>query len=171
MLNKLVLRAFLTISLALSFTGANAALITQDIISDTAGGIIGSITIDTVNVDEFDTVNDWVSFDFFGYELAQPAFVFFAEIDIMDFSAGIQFLQFDANDICANCEWAYSGVVEAGLDNGTVSVFDATTDDIIFFYEDVRFGDATVVPTPATLVLFLTAIAGLAVRRKNRNNH
>ena len=33
--------------------------------------------------------------------------------------------------------------------------------------EALAFGDATVVPTPATLVLFLTAVAGLAARRKN----
>jgi len=162
MLNKLILSAILSLSLAFS---ANAALITQDLISDTAGGIIGSITIDTVSVDEFDTVNSWVSFDFFGFE-AETAYLFAAVIDTNDLYAGILSLDFDVNDSCAGCEWAYNGFAGAGF-NGMVDIFDIATGDLMFFADDVVLGQATVVPTPATLVLFLTAVAGLASRRKN----
>jgi len=168
MLNKLILRAVLSLSLAFSLAGAaNAALITQDLISDTAGGIIGSITIDTVGVDEFDTVNSWVSFDFFGFE-AETAFLFAAVIDTNDFYAGILSLDFDVNDSCSGCEWAYNGFAGAGI-NGMVDIFDIASGDIMFFADDVVLGQATVVPTPATLVLFLTAVAGLASRRKKAN--
>ena len=164
MLNKLILRAFLTISLALSFTGANAALITQDIISDNLGGVIGSITIDTVNVDEFDTVYDWVSFDFFGYE-AVESFFFQAVIDTTDLNAGILSLDFDVTDECFGCEWAYNGFIDSGI--SSFDIFDVTTSGFVYFTDDLYFGQASVVPTPATLVLFLTAVAGLASRRKN----
>ena len=166
MLNKLILRAFLSLSLAFSFIGAaNAALITQDLISDTAGGVIGSITIETLGIDEFDSVNDWVSFEFLGFE-AETSFLFSAVIDTTNLYAGILSLDFDINDQCPGCEWAYNGFVESGF-GGAVDIFDANTGDLIFFAGDLTLGQATVVPTPATLVLFLTAIAGLVARRKN----
>ncbi|KGJ89199.1 PEP-CTERM sorting domain-containing protein [Colwellia psychrerythraea] len=165
MLNKLILRAFFSITLALSFTGAaNAALITQDLISGT-DGVIGSVSIDTAMADDWDIVTDWVSFEIGGYAMSQPPIFFEAVIDTMDFYAGIQSLNFDVNDTCTGCEWAYNGSVEAGF-GGTVDIFDVASNDLVTFWGDVTFGQATVVPTPATLVLFLTAVAGLAARRK-----
>ncbi|OUR62599.1 hypothetical protein A9Q74_03985 [Colwellia sp. 39_35_sub15_T18] len=164
MLNKLVLRALLSLSLAFTFLGtANAALITQDIISDSLG-VIGSITIDTVAVDEFDSVNDWVSFDFFGYE-AEESFLFSAIIDTSDFYAGILSLDFDVNDLCFSCEWAYNGFIEAGF-GGAVDIFDPANGDFIFFTDDLSFGQASVVPEPSALILLLTGLIAFAVRRK-----
>jgi len=164
MLNKLVLRALLSLSLAFTFLGtANAALITQDIISDSLG-VIGSITIDTVAVDEFDSVNDWVSFDFFGFE-AEESFLFSAVIDTTDFYAGILSLDFDVNDLCFSCELAYNGFIEAGF-GGAVDIFDPTSGDFIFFTGDLSFGQASVVPEPSALILLLTGLVAFAVRRK-----
>ena len=164
MFNKLILRALLSLSLAFTFIGsANAALITQDIISDQYG-VIGSVTVNTNDADDWGFISDWVSFDFFGYE-AEMAFLFEAEIDVMDFSAGILNLDFDVNDLCFDCEWAYNGFIEAGW-GGAVDIFDVNTGDFVFFAGDLSFGEASVVPEPAALLLFFTGLMGLVARRK-----
>ena len=175
MLNKLILRAFLSLSLALSFTSANAALITQDFISDATGNVIGSITINTfpAEVDEwgFGTIYTWEEFEFFGIDMLAPAeadgFQFLASFDAADFSLGLQDLSFDVDDVFG---W-YSWNGEAAFGAGVVDIFDlaGNPDPEFAGFFEYTLGDASVVPTPATLVLFLTAVAGLAARRKKAN--
>ncbi|GAW97852.1 MULTISPECIES: PEP-CTERM sorting domain-containing protein [Colwellia] len=179
MLNKLVLRALFSVSLAFSFVGVtNAALITQDIISDTKG-VIGSITINTWPAEDagdgLSNVFVWEEFSIWGWDMQAPAiadgFQFFATFDSTDLTAGIQDLYFDLDDDYAAYPYAYSGSVGDIFNSGAtgyVNVFDDNPSAPVLegFYTDVYLGKATVVPTPATLVLFLTAIAGLASRRK-----
>jgi hypothetical protein len=173
MLNKLILRAFLSISLALSFTGAaNATLISQDLISDETGNVIGSITINTIpsEIADFGLSDVFVfeEFNLFGFDMAAPAIAdgnqFFASFDTADYSLGLQDLSFDLVDTLGAIAW--NGQFFGGF--GAVDAFDlgvVPNPEILAFIE-FSLGDATVVPTPATLVLFLTAVAGLVARRK-----
>jgi hypothetical protein len=176
MLNKLILRAFLSISLALSFAGAaNATLISQDILFDTIADdvaefeVIGNITINLDTMDEFGFVeNTWESFTFFGYDV--DAFdadwnIFTAIVDPTNIVAGIESLDFD---VTVFSSLSFAGYIDSFDPDASVSfsLFD-NANESLFNAGSLAFGDATVVPTPATLVLFLTAVAGLAARRKN----
>jgi len=59
MLNKLILRTFLSISLTFSVMGAaNATLISQEILN--GGSLIGNITINIDNATEFDIGDSYV---------------------------------------------------------------------------------------------------------------
>lgn len=174
MLNKLILRAFLSISLAFSFTSANAALITQDFISDATGNVIGSITINTVPSEAADyglrSVYAWESFDFFGIDMLAPAvadgFQFLANFDAIDYSLGLQDLTFDLDDV--NGWYAWNGAAFGGVGDVVAHDLWVTPDPQFAGYFEYSLGNTTVVPAPATLVLFLTAVAGLASRRKNK---
>jgi hypothetical protein len=187
MLNKLILRAFLSISLALSFAGAaNATLISQDIlfqelidIDDLGLGIyaeavtIGhlSVNLDTLDIDEdgFGFLsNTWEKFSFYTFDVDtfdSEFHTFEAVIDTNNLFAGIEFLTFEV-DVLGT--FAFNGIIDSfDIENSVdYSLYNFTTDD---FMEAgaLSFGEATVVPTPATLILFLTALAGLAARRKN----
>ncbi len=175
MLNKLILRAFLSISLAVTFTGAaNAALITQDIL-DGNNTNIGFITIDTSNLDEFDSVLTWEAFNILGFDMEAPEITdanqFYAAIDPTDFFAGIFDIQFDLVDVLGAFQWAGGTFIDTDdtVDSYgiTVNQLGAENPPLVGYISSFSFGEATVVPTPATFVLFLTAIAGLAARRKN----
>ncbi|ALO35636.1 hypothetical protein CMT41_13630 [Colwellia sp. MT41] len=172
MLNKLVLRALFSVSLAFSFVGAaNATLISQDILD--AGKVIGNITINVDNATEFDIgdsyVNSFVSFNLFNidlldltaYDLDNPSFE--AHFNNDDLAAGLLTLDFDLKDIYNAFSWAGSIWNVPSMDY--IDVFDGPN-SVLVYTTDVTLGDVSVVPTPATLILFLTAIAGLASRRK-----
>jgi hypothetical protein len=179
MLNKLVLRALLSLSLAFSFAGgANAALITQDIL-DGEGSNIGFISINTNNLDEFDSVLSWETFNILGFDMLAPDAIdnefgdqFYASVDPTDFSAGIFDMFFDVTDIFGAYQWEGAiliedGVVVPDLSYGiVVNELGLDNPPVAAFVPSFTFGEATVVPTPATLVLFLTAVAGLVARRK-----
>jgi hypothetical protein len=171
MLNKLILRAFLTISLAFSFAGAaNATLISQDILLNSIVDsvdvfeVVGHITINVDTLDEFSSVGTWESFTFYGYEADTVGAYFSAIVDSTNIAAGIESLDFD---VTLFSSLSFAGYIDAAFpdDSLTYSFFDNTNAEIIDA-GTLAFGAATVVPTPATLVLFLTAIAGIAARRK-----
>lgn len=176
MLNKLILRAFLSLSLAFSFAGtANATLISQDILD--AGDVIGNITINIDKATEWDIgdyyVEDFVSLRLFDIELLDymdsgldnPLFE--AHFNKDDLTAGLLSLDFDLNDVYGAFAWAGS-IWSGSTAFNYMDVFDGPN-NVLVYSQDVTFGDATVVPTPATLILFLTAVAGLVVRRKIAN--
>jgi hypothetical protein len=174
MLNKLILRAFLSISLALSFTGAaNATLISQDILFDTMSDdvdefkVIGNITINLDTIDDFGSVKIWESFTFYDYEADVLADKFETIVDVNNIAAGIQFLDFD---VTVFSKLSFSGIIDSYNSTNSVafSVFDNATAGL-FDAGALAFGDVNVIPTPATLVLLLTAVAGLAARRKKSN--
>ncbi len=173
MLNKLVLRVLLSLTIAVSFVGlANATLITQEFISDATGDVIGSITINTEPSEDagfgLKNVFIWEEFEFFGLDMQPPSLAdgsqFYASFDSFDFSLGIQDLQFDLNDVFDLYAW--NGAAFGGF--GGVDIFASPNGDPSFSgYIEFTLGQASIVPTPATLVLFLTAITALAARRKN----
>ena len=182
MLNKLILRAFLSISLALSFAGAaNATLISQDILFqqllevDASGEpvfadeyeVIGNISISLDTIDDWGWVQTWESFTFFGYEADENFDLFVATVDVNNIASGIESLDFDVTVLSS---LSFAGYIDTFVTVSTrdisFSLFDNTTASI-FSAGALSFGAATVVPTPATLILFLTAVAGLAARRKN----
>ncbi len=173
MLNKLVLRALLSISLALSFTGAaNAALITQDILDN--GAVIGNVTIDSGEAflwegNEF-IVEEFVSFNLFGFDLVDFG-GFEAYFNSSDLESGLSSLNFDVSD--TNDDYAFSGTIwdssfwaDPSVNDNYIDAWNQSTGDPALFSFDVTLGDVSSVPTPATFVLFLTAVAGLVARRK-----
>jgi hypothetical protein len=176
MLNKLILRAFLSISLALSFTGAaNATLISQDILFnsefDTVDeySVIGNVTISLDTMNEWGEVSGtWESFSFYGFEV--DAYIdgldtFEAVVDVTNIAAGIESLDFE---VSLFADLIFAGFIDTynPADSISYSLFDQA-DGSLWEAGTLAFGEASVVPTPATLVLFLTAIAGIASRRKN----
>ncbi|WP_057832281.1 PEP-CTERM sorting domain-containing protein [Colwellia sp. TT2012] len=179
MLNKLFLRALFTLSLAFSFTGAaNATLISQDILDN--GSVVGNVTINIDNATVWDASTSYVanfeSFTFFGfqlldltdYNLENPLFE--ASFDHNDISLGLLTLDYDLTDFDGFFGWSGSIVdssywSEPSINENYADVWGGPN-DVLYYSETLTFGAATVVPTPATLVLFLTAIAGLASRRK-----
>jgi len=176
MFKKLLSKTFFVLALTAMALNANAALITQDIISD-ADGVIGSITINTVPSEDegfgFKSVLVFESFTLFGYDLvnADPSAnefgdLFFAEYDSFDLLAGIQFLQFDLNDnFAAPFTWAYSGILIAGV-GGEVDAFNITPASFVGFLGDISFGQASVVPEPSMFLLLVAGLMSIAVRRR-----
>lgn len=180
MLNKLILRVFLSLSLAFSFGGAaNATLINQDIF-DGSGAQIGFISINIDNLDDFYSVYEWEQFNFLGFDMLAPDAAvnvfgdqFYASVDPADIFAGIFDISFDLTDIYGAYQWKAAGFVD--YDGTLISFFNyglaiyklgAADPTLAGYIPEMILGSATVVPTPATLVLFLTAIMGLVARRK-----
>ena len=171
MLNKLVLRALLSLSLAFGFSGAaNATLISQDILLNSVVNsvdvfeVVGHITVNIDTLDDFSSVGTWESFTFYGYEVDTVGAYFSAVVDSTNIAAGIESLDFD---VTLFSSLSFAGYIDTAFpdDSFTYSFFDNTNAEIIDA-GTLAFGAATVVPTPATLVLFLTAVAGLVARRK-----
>jgi hypothetical protein len=173
MLNKLILNAFLSISLAFSFAGAaNATLISQDLISDVTGNVIGTITINTTPSEIADyglsDVFVFEEFNLFGLDMTAPAIAdgnqFFASFETENYSLGLQDLSFDLVDTLGALAW--NGQFFGGF--GGFDAFDlgVIPNPAFVGYFEFTLGNATVVPTPTTLVLFLTAVVGLVARRK-----
>jgi hypothetical protein len=176
MLNKIVLRALLSISLAFSAIGAaNATLISQDILFNSDFDavdeyeVIGNITISLDTMDEWGFVeNTWESFTFYGFEA--DTFdanwdLFNAIVDVDNVAAGIESLDFD---VTLFSDLSFAGFIDAFDPAGsfTFSWFNNANGDL-GDAGALAFGNTTVVPTPATLVLFLTAVVVLTSRRKN----
>ncbi|AAZ28052.1 PEP-CTERM sorting domain-containing protein [Colwellia psychrerythraea] len=169
MLNKLILRAFLSISLALSFAGAaNATLISQDILSGT--DVIGHISINLDTAEDagngFSSVFVWEDFSLLGIDMSAPliadGFQFLAEYNTANLFDGIQNLTTDVDDVLGAFAWQFN--VFDGL--GTLDVFNNNTGNIALFDENISFGSASVVPEPSALILLFTGLVAFATRRK-----
>ena len=177
-------------------SAANATLITQGIFFDSAFTDevdyqqIGFITIDTRNADVYDLYGDqsvilgdvveWVEFSFYNFDLYTqaesdvypysdpkdlPLFGnFMATFDVNNLSAGIEFLTFDVT-AKVPALYAFNGYVDT-FGGEAYDLFDANGN--FYDYGGLALSKAilTAVPTPATLVLFLTAMVGLTMRRQ-----
>lgn len=176
MLNKLVLRVFLSLSLAFSFAGAaNATLISQDILFNSIYDdkdtfeVIGHISINLDSMDNWGWVEGtWESFSFYGYEVDPFDAnwdLFVAIIDVTNIAAGIESLDFD---VTLFSDLSFAGYIDVydPINSVSFSLFNNANADL-WDAGALAFGKASVVPTPATLILFLTALMGLVVRRKN----
>ncbi len=176
MLNKLVLRIFLSLSLAISCAGtANATLITQDILfnsffdTEDTFEVIGNITVDTDDIDSWGFIeNTWESFSFYGIDVDpfDPTWnLFVAAFDVTNIMKGIESLDFEVTLLS---DLSFSGYIDVynPVNSVAFSLFN-NADDSLWDAGALAFGKATAVPLPATLILFLTGILGLVVRRKN----
>ncbi len=167
MFKQYILHAIFTFLFALSLTSTvNATLITQDIISDT-DGVIGHISINIDEAEDFGglgIVSTWSEFEFFGVDMIEQdldILLFDAVFDLADLSMGLISLNFDLNDTFGAFAW--NGYVDVDF-GGALDVFDGN--DLIYFANDLSFGQASVVPEPTAFILFFTALVGLVVRRK-----
>lgn len=176
MFNKLVLRVFLSLSLAMSCAGtANATLITQDILFNSffdnvdTFEVIGNVTVETDNIDSWGIIDgQWESFSFYGFEVDpyDPTWnLFVAAFDVNNVMKGIESLDFDVTLFASLSFGGYIDVFDTAS-SITYSLFD-NADGSLYDAGALAFGRATAVPTPATLLLFITGILGLVVRRKN----
>lgn len=175
MLNKLVLHVFLSLTLAFSFAGAaNATLISQDILFDDFNDgldeyvVIGNVTISLDTLDEYNSVvGSWESFTFYGFEVDvyDPILnQFVAVVDPTNLMAGIESLDFD---VTLFDFYSFAGFIDGYDPNWSITYSLWNANNELLEAGQLAFGQASVVPTPATLVLFLTALMGLVVRRKN----
>ena len=177
-LKKLISKSLLAITLmfATSFA-ANATLINikQDIIGDFFGKI-GSIEIqinknqlntgvlDTAFGDEITLVNINLS-DLYSWGDVFDIFLFEVVIDSDNIYAGIEFFEFDGDDVgFGPLTWSYQMFYEAAFDFGYLEVFDL--DGNLVEFDSFRLGTAQVVSAPSTLALFTLAMAALLIRRR-----
>lgn len=175
MFKKLLSKTFFVLAIVATTFSANAALITQDIISD-ANGVIGSITINTVPSEDvgfgFKGVLAFESFTLFDIDIANADPVdnvdgdfFYAEYDSFDLFSGIDFIQFDLTDNIVGI-FAFSGLVSAFATDGTVDAFEIDPAGLAVFLDDLSFGQASVVPEPSMFLLLIAGLMSIAIRRR-----
>jgi hypothetical protein len=152
---------------------------------------IGFISIDITGADIYEVydndlqqwvtlgaVDQWVDFSFYNFDFwteaednislandpfAFPMFGFFeAVFNVNNISVGIESLDFSVIENKFDY-YAFNGYIDM-FGGEALDIFNV--DEGFHDFGDLAFGQATVVPTPATLVLFLTAVMGLVVRRK-----
>lgn len=177
-LKKLLSKSLLAVTLifATSFA-ANATLIsiTQDIIGDTLGKL-GSIQVqvdesllntgllDTAFGDEITLVNINLS-DLYSWGDVFNIFLFEVAIDSDNIYAGIEFFEFDADDVgFGPFTWSYQMFYEAAFNFGFLEVFDL--DGNLVRAESFTLGTAQVVSAPSTIALFTLAMGLLLIRRR-----
>ncbi|WP_440876650.1 PEP-CTERM sorting domain-containing protein [Thalassotalea sp. PLHSN55] len=194
MLNKLVLRIFLSLSLA--FAGAaNATIITQEIFYDAGYDsvdefeLIGSITINTHGADQYEVwddvlgefvkqaeVNEWVEFNLFGFDMITEGFAdllgdpsyfgfFSAIVNPNDWYAGIESLDFDLSEDTYGF-YEFNGYIDTAFDDGygSFDVFSASGD--LYEFGTLKFGEVSV-PEPSTLIMLFAGLLALVTRRKS----
>lgn len=160
------------LALSISLTAmhsANAALISHDIILDDKN--VGSIVIDTDKADSFGEISTWESFqiDMFGFsfdmltEKMNPDLFggFSVQIDPSNLLAGIEGLFFDVTESRFGVV-AFNGIFDSGT--GILDMF--STDARFFGFGTLTLGQATVVPEPPMLLLFLTGLVAVGLKRR-----
>jgi|GEM_PF-1320544 len=180
MLKNLLKNTLLTLSLSLFAMGsANANLVTQDILFDDSNTTevvlerIGTITIETTNIDEFGLIGSWVNFQLFNFDMttedeANGDFnlfgLFEVSVDINNLKAGIEFISFDVTEN-ENQLFNFQGLVDtASGSNYFVDVFDFSGG--LYAFGDLSLGEANVVPEPSVILLFLTGLILMAAKRR-----
>ncbi|MCB5226505.1 PEP-CTERM sorting domain-containing protein [Alishewanella sp. 16-MA] len=176
-LQKLLSHSLLLITLMFTTSfAANAGLINikHDIIGDFYGKM-GSIE---VQIDD-SLLNTGLLYKSFGDQITLVNISLFGlfssvgEFDISFFDvgidsdniyAGIEFFEFDANDVGFGADtWNYYMIFDA-FTFGSLEIFDLNNDFIAF--DTFSLSAAQVVPAPSTLVLLMLGMGGLMLRRK-----
>jgi hypothetical protein len=181
-LTKLISKSLFAFTLifATSFA-ANATLINikQDIFGDVFGKI-GSIEIqineellntgllDSAFGDEIILVNINLS-DLYSWGDVFNIFFFEVVIDSDNIFAGIEFFEFDGDDVgFGPFTWSYQMLFDATLGFGFLEVFDLDGNAVDF--DSISLGAAQIsavqVSAPSTIALFTLAMGGLLIRRK-----
>ena len=177
-LKKLISKSLLAITLmfATSFA-ANATLIniTHDIIGDFYGKI-GTIEVqinknqlntgilDTAFGDDITLVNINLS-DLYSWGDVFDIFFFEVAIDSDNIYAGIEFFEFDGDDVgFGPFTWSYQMFYDATLGFGFLEIFNLDGDLVDF--DSITLGAAQVVSAPSTIALFTLAMGALLIRRR-----
>lgn len=147
-------------------------ILTQELLAeDTNGDIIsiGAISFDTDDLDVFFPGNGellaWQSFTLFGYEIDRDFFYVALGFDPDNIFAGLDFLSFDVTDI--DMTFSFVGFFDL-LDPALPPEYyyqDLATGDYTYF-NTFNPGQATAVPAPAGLWLFIAAVGGLLLRQR-----
>lgn len=174
-LTKLISKSLLAITFIFSTSfAANAALIKQDIIGDS--GILGSIEIriddSLLNTGVLDTafgdVIALVNINLSGiYPWADVFDIFFFEVAINsdNIFAGIEFFEFDGDDVGFGADtWNYQMFFESAFNFGFLDVYDMNGN--VVGGQAFTLGTAQVVSAPSTIALFVLAMGGLLMRRR-----
>jgi hypothetical protein len=182
---KSIKTIFLAISIALlTVNSANAALISHDILFDdlTTDDVvfekIGYFVVDTDKADDWGFINSWEEFqiDMFG---ASFNFLTEAEADVIDpflfgyfeaiinpdnVYAGLEAIGFDVTEsTSSNIHFNGSFDFFAG-NSGILDMFDANDD--ILGVGNIRLSNVTHVPEPSMLLLFLTGLVALRLKKR-----
>ncbi|WP_445428279.1 PEP-CTERM sorting domain-containing protein [Alishewanella sp. HL-SH05] len=176
-LQKLLSHSLLLITLMFTTSfAANAGLINikHDIIGSSFGKM-GSIEVqisdsllntgylDTRFSDQITLVNINLS-DLYPWGDLFDIFLFDVGIDSNNIYAGIEFFEFDGDDVGFGADtWSYYMLFDA-FSFGYLEVFDLNRTSV--FFEEFTLGAAQVVPAPSTLVLLMLGMGGLMLRRK-----
>ena len=177
-LTKLISNSLFAVTLifATSFA-ANAGLINikQDIFSD-AFGKIGSIEIqidnsqlntgvlDTAFGDDITLINFNLS-DLFSWGDVFDIFLFEVVIDSDNIFAGIEFFNFDGDDVgFGPATWNYQMFYDSFLEFGFLEVFNLSGNLVL--ETEISLGRAQVVSAPSTIALFTLAMGALLIRRR-----
>ncbi len=166
MFKKLFSQTIIAIVMTFAAVNANATLITQDIIVNDGVFTLGTVTIE---VNDADLGNGLLSvFEFVDLTLLGvpvfDVFAFEAVIDGDDVFAGIEFLFFDVQERGFDF-WNYQLLLDAANPVNSLDIFD-NNGNVIFFSDDLSFGQPTVVPEPAAIALILMGLISLRLRRK-----
>ncbi|MAD77314.1 MAG: hypothetical protein CML20_21485 [Rheinheimera sp.] len=177
-ITKLISKSLFAITLmfATSFA-ANAGLINikQDIIGDFYGKI-GSIEIqidnsqlntgilDTAFGDSITLINFNLS-DLYSWGDVFNVFLFEVVIDSDNIFAGIEFFEFDGDDVgFGPFTWSYQMIFDDAFGFGFLEVFDL--DGNLVDFDSISLGAAQVVSAPSTIALFTLAMGALLFRRR-----
>ncbi|WP_371194010.1 PEP-CTERM sorting domain-containing protein [Glaciecola sp. SC05] len=171
---NIVSSSVLAISLLFAASSANALVIKHDIIGDFYGKI-GSIEVeikqsalntgvlDTSFGDDIALVNINLS-DLYSFADVFDIFFFEVAIDTDNIFAGIEFFEFDGDDVgFGPLTWSYQMVFDAGTGFGFLDVFDL--DGNLVDFDSITLGAAQV-SAPATVALLTLAMGAVFMRRK-----
>lgn len=161
---------------------ANAGLLIQEIEVDEGFGdgyqYAGYVAIDLDLFDEFGEAMEWTAFNLYGFDMLTEAqadlvdpldpYLFFggflAVINQDSIWKGLEFMTFDVTDNMYGF-FHFDGIVDVADPFSYVSVFDQDANGP-YIFGDARFGEYSYVPEPSMFLLFLTGLAGVALRRK-----
>jgi len=177
MFNKIT-KFFISIIFAstLMINQSNAATITQDLLfiedGSTVTELIGSLTISTLDLDNFDETDTWIDFTLLGFgtitqaqaDALSPTLFgsFLAVADPSDPWAGIELLMFDVTESMYG-QFHFNGIADVLAGDHFLDVFQTGVIDPIF-YGELFLGNASVIPEPAIMAMMLLGLALLSRR-------
>jgi len=177
MLNKIKkLISLVILAGTLTLNPSQAATITQELLYIPDGSTIveslGSVTVSTLDVNEFGDIDKWLDFTLQGSDVITEAQadiidpslfgMFVAIVDIVDPWAGFDILEFDVTESTSEI-FSYSGISDAAIGSFLIDIFNISTGDLVGF-GTLSLGAVSVVPEPGVITLFFIALLLLSRR-------